>query len=429
MAQIYNSLADLDELLLACRDQRAKDYLFEAIASYKASAYRSAIVATWVAVCFDFIEKIHELALAGDKEAEKLSIDINDARLREDLSWTLKFEKTILESARDKFELISPLEYTDLRRLQDDRNRCAHPSLVSDGEPFIPSAELARLHIRSAVTHFLQHPPVQGKAAMDRLLTEVESNYFPTEVKKAVITFANGPLKRPRKSLVANFAVVLFKRIVDKDTDWQLRMRLTSAFKAVHALHEVAFNEALEEKLSKLFRNVKDNCLQLALHLITDVPHLWTLLEPDTQQRLQIYTENVPNDELDVLELLLDFTPLKKLAEHRIFIAPAEELMKATWFMPPKQAVVKYVDAYIKSKNFDQANKLAKELRSCAPLLDKHQIEKIIAGAANNGEVSFSFGFPVLLTGILKAREISKDDFEKLLIENSLEQFIPISED
>jgi hypothetical protein len=41
------------------------------VASYRAGAFRAAIVATWIAVCFDVIEKIRELALSGDKEAEK----------------------------------------------------------------------------------------------------------------------------------------------------------------------------------------------------------------------------------------------------------------------------------------------------------------------------------------------------------------------
>ena len=63
-------LTDLDELILRCRDDRAKAYVREAVASYRAGAFRSAIVATWIAVCFDFIEKLQELALAGDKEAE-----------------------------------------------------------------------------------------------------------------------------------------------------------------------------------------------------------------------------------------------------------------------------------------------------------------------------------------------------------------------
>lgn len=430
MTRIYTSLADLDELLLACRDQRAKDYMFESIASFKASAYRASIVATWVAVCFDFIEKVHELALTGDKEAEALSIEINSASAKQDISWSLKFERQILEYARDKFELISSIEFTDLERLQIDRNRCAHPSLAADGEPFAPSAELARLHIRSAITHLLQHPPVQGKAALDRLVDQVESEYFPMEAKKATIAFANGPLKKPRQSLVSNFIVVLFKRIVDADIDWQRRWRLTAAMKGVKGLNNIAFEAAVSEKIPKLAINVKDESLRYVVELFSELPELWSVLDETTQQRFKIYTEHIPTAEIDVVDALLNFAPLKAMAESRLSWASVDDLIKASWLIsPPKQVIQKYVDAYIKSGSFGQANLLGKELRACAPLLNPELLEKIVAGASKNGEVSDSFAFPGLLTGILRAKIVSQEKLEALLMEHSLEQHVPVSED
>lgn len=430
MTRIHSSLADLDELLLACRDQHAKNYMFEAIASFKASAYRASIVATWVAVCYDFIAKVHELALTGDKEAEQLSGDINEARIKQDLSWSLKFEKSILVYARDKFELISPFEFADLERLQEDRNRCAHPSMAADGEPFSPSAELARLHIRTSITHFLQHPPVQGKAALERLIEEVESEYFPVDSKKAAIAFANGPLKRPRQSLVSNFVVVLLKRILDPGTVWQRRWRLTAALKAVQSLNKAAFEIAVEEKLPKLARGLKDNCLRYAVELVAEIPFLWAALENDIQQRFKLYTQDIPVSEIDVVETLLDFAPLKKTVEGRLSVISVDELIKAPWTIaPPSQVMPKYVDAYVKSKNFDRANFLAKELRGCTPLLDRELIERIVVGAAQNGEVSYSFGFPGLLTSIVRSKIVSKDELELLLCQHSLEQHVPVADE
>jgi hypothetical protein len=63
------ALADLDELILLCRDEKASLYIQEAVSCYRSAAYRSAIVATWIAVCYDIIDKLRELALAGDQEA------------------------------------------------------------------------------------------------------------------------------------------------------------------------------------------------------------------------------------------------------------------------------------------------------------------------------------------------------------------------
>lgn len=174
-------LSDLDELVLKCRDQKAKDYIREAVACYKAGAFRSSIVSTWLAVSFDIIDKLKELSLAGDKDAEKQIEDFDKARRIGDIAYSLKFERQILVVCRDKLELISPVEFIDLERLQEDRNRCANSSMIADVEIFNPSAELARMHISSAVEYLLQYPSTQGKYALDSLTSEVDSEYFSTE--------------------------------------------------------------------------------------------------------------------------------------------------------------------------------------------------------------------------------------------------------
>ena len=204
-------LEDLDELILRCRDLRAREFIKEAVASYRAGAFRAAIVGAWIAVCFDLMEKFRELALTGDKEAEMQVQEVDSLRRAGDVARALKFERGLLDVAKDKFELISPLEFIDLERLQADRNRCAHPSLTADETAYTPSAELARLHIHSAVTHLLQHPPAQGKIALNLLMNAVSSEYFPSGRNEAKVAFMSGPLRRPRESLIRNFVQVLVK--------------------------------------------------------------------------------------------------------------------------------------------------------------------------------------------------------------------------
>ena len=43
---ISQQLVDLDELVLKCRSDQARAYIAEAVACYKAGAFRSCIVAT-----------------------------------------------------------------------------------------------------------------------------------------------------------------------------------------------------------------------------------------------------------------------------------------------------------------------------------------------------------------------------------------------
>lgn len=63
---------DLDELILHCRNEKARSFIQEAILCYKAGAYRQAIVATWIAVVYDIISKLQELDLAGDPNAKNV---------------------------------------------------------------------------------------------------------------------------------------------------------------------------------------------------------------------------------------------------------------------------------------------------------------------------------------------------------------------
>jgi hypothetical protein len=58
---MHDRIADLDELVLKCQGKGTAMHLREAVACYHAGAMRAAILATWIAVAFDFIDKISTL--------------------------------------------------------------------------------------------------------------------------------------------------------------------------------------------------------------------------------------------------------------------------------------------------------------------------------------------------------------------------------
>lgn len=66
-------LADLDELLLKCRNSPSRVQIEEAIACYNAGAYRACIVTAWIAVVYDFLFKLNELELTGDADSSQRS--------------------------------------------------------------------------------------------------------------------------------------------------------------------------------------------------------------------------------------------------------------------------------------------------------------------------------------------------------------------
>jgi hypothetical protein len=181
---------DLDELVLLCNREHGRQHIAEAVACYRAGAFRACIVAAWIAVVFDFVGKLQQLELAGDANGKRRRDEYEQARSSGDVRACLEFERRLLSLARDEFELITSIECKDLERLAEDRHRCAHPSMNASEEVYSPSAETARAHLRNAVVHFLRHPPVQGKAALARVMTDIESAYFPTTTQDAVTQLA-----------------------------------------------------------------------------------------------------------------------------------------------------------------------------------------------------------------------------------------------
>lgn len=416
-------LEDLDELMLRCRDQRARLYIGEAVASYRAGAFRSSIVACWVAVCFDVIEKLRELALAGDKEAEKHVQEIDLTRRAGDVARALKFERELLVLAKDRFELISPLEFIDLERLQADRNRCAHPSLTSDDQAYAPSAELARLHLHSAVTHLLQHPPAQGKYALDRLLKDVESEYFPTGMKEARIAFSSGPLKRPRESLVRNLALVLVKALLNDKPEYKRRMRLAAAVAAAAELHPRIVADTLRERLSALFRSVPDSSLSSTVYFLRDVKDAWQHLEPDVIQRVQNFVRNLPSSDYEDLEFLLSYPPLQVQARQRVQTSTRQEIAGSLFFDMPAEIADRFITIYLASASFDEANSCAKQLMLTSGDFNADHVRRLLTSISKKDQVRGSFQLGPLIANLRSKEKIPQDEFEKLLKENGLEEF------
>lgn len=123
-------LSNLEELASSCRSDAAKEYVNEAVLCYEAGAIRSAIVATWTAVFFDLLDKLRELGIGGDTQAQGIVDRFERAEANGDVSALLKFEREILEIAKRDLELFSETEFKDIVRVQEDRHRCAHPTLM-----------------------------------------------------------------------------------------------------------------------------------------------------------------------------------------------------------------------------------------------------------------------------------------------------------
>ena len=118
-----DSLVDIETLALRCRADRAREYINEAILCYRSGAYRSTIVNTWIAVVFDLVDKVRELALSGDPAAIVINTQYEayiaqiEKGSDDGTRSALEFERGIVKICRDKLQFFDHHQLRDLDRL------------------------------------------------------------------------------------------------------------------------------------------------------------------------------------------------------------------------------------------------------------------------------------------------------------------------
>ncbi len=292
---MQNHLTDLDELLEDVRSGSSQEYISEAIRCYRAGAYRSAIITTWVAVCIDIIEKIRELGSEGDKGAKPLKKKFDDLRENQ-INIFLEHERSLLTYAYDDLAIISNDESKILKRIKDDRNLCAHPSFLDGGQSVLITAESARYHIVNACKTLLHHPPIRGKILIEKIQKRIAENSFPTDMEKAHSELSTEHyLKRAQNSVFRNLTIVFLKQIFHGNRFSEPKvMRISSALHAISRLKPSVYKKTLAEKLGPLISNMSDKMLKRIFFL----PHLWSYITKTDRDRIIKVISTLSSDDI-----------------------------------------------------------------------------------------------------------------------------------
>lgn len=428
-------LSDLDALVLRCRDAKARSYIAEAVSCLKAGAFRASIVVTWVAVVHDLLAKLEQLALAGDKNAQTKIDEFHRIVGAGDVKASLDFERTILDVARDEFELFGPLAHVDLVRLRDDRHRCAHPSMIDPETDYQPSPELARYHVVNAVTHVLQHGPAQGKAAMDRLMGELEQTYFPKSVEELVVHLEHGPLGRPRASLVRNYVVTLLKKYFaeppappsDLLEAMRARMakdktdrRIVRTLQAVVRMHREVAVGSLNEKLDELVARASDARLGGLLVLAASATDAWHALSQAQRNRVIRYVEAMPVADFEVsLRAAWSIDDLRPAARERIARGDSWAAL-AKVAEPPTEWLQLALDQISKGSSWSEANPPKEFLVPHVHLITEEQTRSLLAAASQNDQLKSSWGVKDTLGALSRSPHMGSERVKALVEEAGL---------
>ncbi|MCG9041977.1 hypothetical protein [Laribacter hongkongensis] len=297
MDAFMESLADIEALALKCHSEESKTYIREAILSYRAGAYRSAIVGSWIALFFDLIDKIRELAASGDAAAERINKDhesiqeMLSSNPSVALSRVLEFERNILQKCRTELELFDSQQMSDLGRLKEDRNRCAHPSFAQLGTPYRPSAEQARLHLRNVIVHVLSQPPVQGKVALARLYKTIESDYFPDDYQKIRLQLEKAGLNKPKSSLVRAFISGLIYKYINPDDQFYCRKYVLSTINVVRDMFPSIVDAEIKKHCDKIVEIADDNKLFVVVILISSISNALDFVDNASKSKISTWIE------------------------------------------------------------------------------------------------------------------------------------------
>ncbi|QTO47061.1 hypothetical protein [Burkholderia latens] len=427
------SIVDIDVLALQCRSDSSRQYIEEAIRCYRAGAYRAAIVSTWVAVAFDLVDKIRELTLNGNVNATELNTRFEnyikqiDEGNEQGTRSALEFERDILSICRDKFEFFDVHQYTDLERLRDDRHRCAHPSFQRTGHPYQPSAEQARLHIRNAITHVLSLPPVHGRAAIATLVTLVKSEYFPDEDERAAKRLRDSPIGRPTPSLIHGFVDTLIFGFVTRDDAlfgvWQVGTALRALFRMFPADVEARAKKQIQSAL----KNVSDADLSYAVALMTKVMWVWDGLDQPTKDKVVMFVNNCPTDDIiGGLHLLYEIPALRPSVLVRTNLLSKDQLATAIEVGIGELAVPRAIELLSETKSWNDANEIIMRLiMPTFPYMKQEDIKRIIYLPQNTGaDLHGAHAYAALIEKI-SATAIFKNDDLKLMLNDSGAGYLP----
>lgn len=287
-------LAELRTLASQCRDGRSAKFYNEAVNALAMGAYKASIITAWSTLVYDLLFKIQELAEIDEQAAAKQIIEEFQANIQaRDFRKAWDLETGLLMKARDLFEMISPIEFDQLQRLLEDRNRSAHPAFHSLGEPFEPAPEICVYHLRNIAVSVLTRPPVQGTAALNRVWEKISSTIFPIDFQQAEAVLRAGPLGRAKKALLRQFFIGLTKDCLGGERPENERARQFSALVAFERIYPDETTDFIDSEFEKIIQAKVGTRLHALLAYLGHLPKAYQALEPSTKLSLDAYIDSL----------------------------------------------------------------------------------------------------------------------------------------
>jgi hypothetical protein len=424
-------LYDLEELLLSCSDTISRVNLEEAVNAYRAGAFRSAIVSTWIAVYFDLTAKIRSLSLTGHEEALKWITHFDekvDAYRAENPDTAQPFqaiERQILNDANEKFRLIGSIELTELKRLRSDRHRCAHPTMRTSQELFTPSPELVRTHIRAAVEYVLSKPAIQGQLAVDRSLDLLRDEGFPLSAVDAQEVLRTSYLHALNQAELSQLLNDLVEDLLSPQITGTQRIQRIGAIEGIRNLMPNEFQELFAHSVSSATAsNTLDRwnvltTLMRSKHWL--IAFVGGLEKGRINQTLKDADVSDPHLQTLVINCLF-LEPFQSAANQRLATFPLDILTRNREHIPRNVLLQEAAQRLVKSPGVDATYPIMTQLIEPHVFhLKSSQVKLILDAYKTNRHVRESYAAVPLLEKILQItpnRELGPRDLWLVMLDS-----------
>jgi hypothetical protein len=395
----------LEDLLNEVRDRESRRYLEEAVRAYQVGAFRAAIVATWIAVAFDLIGKIRQLAATGDAAASDFTRRLDPAIANNSSNQLLTIERNLLKEAQETFEFIEYREFMELERLRTDRHVCAHPAFVRPSEAFEPPPELVRAHIATAVDAVLSKGPTPGKRAIDRFVAEIKRDSFPYSLDDLTPYLRDRYFEPGKSSLRRGLAELIVKNCLDGDaneTDPRVTRRYAFAARALERIGPGLLADALSNVVTRREQGpglTDDEFLRFTANL-GDMPLAWQALPESSHARVYEVLKSAGVQKLvdhDIFTRQLT-AEVKEVVDTRLPELDDRQLAEVIGQAPDLRFVQTAIDALRKSPTYEDADRNMETLAlPLAPVMTAEHVRAVLAGVKENQQVRMASRMPPLL--------------------------------
>lgn len=427
-------LRDLETLRLSVNNPDSCEWFGEAIRCYEAGSYRASVVSLWITLVLDLTAKLRSLAEAGDSEARDLVKKYDDAIQSQNYATTLEYERSILTTAKDTFEFITAREFDELKRLQEDRNVCAHPNMGENGELLVPDAELVRAHIVSVWRAALSQKPCSGKKTIEIFEREIESVSWverPEYLEKRFFEHSRSSVKRNIIKLLVKYSLDL--SMVNELISRRAIIAASQARDMIPDLFEECFKTVLDNWDSQ--GKMNDSVLIRLAGVYGMKDALWRLVPDTVRERATVAVKSRGLEDLVKDGYFTGLQPidgdLQDTNRSLIQKLGVEQLSTVLeWAIDIRPFADQAISLLNAANSFKEARESLKTLEKCASVLDENDIEKLTEVICSNGQVRGTWSLEGCLCGLYNSMHHNAETYSqwKVLVEQLNKLFPEVEE-